>query len=56
MEAPDNVFRSRALNFIYETTEERGATMLIPPAMVDSMNPAGVLDLTAVAGSLPSKA
>jgi regulator of protease activity HflC (stomatin/prohibitin superfamily) len=30
----------RAMNIIYETTKERGATILIPTAMVDSMNPA----------------
>ncbi|HEX3700235.1 MAG TPA: SPFH domain-containing protein [Phenylobacterium sp.] len=35
----------RAMNIIYETTKERGATILIPSAMVDSMNPGGVLAL-----------
>jgi len=30
----------RAMNIIYETTKERGATILIPTGMVDSMNPA----------------
>jgi regulator of protease activity HflC (stomatin/prohibitin superfamily) len=29
----------RAMNIIYETTKERGATILMPSAMVDSMNP-----------------
>jgi regulator of protease activity HflC (stomatin/prohibitin superfamily) len=29
----------RAMNIIYETTKERGATILIPSSMVDSMNP-----------------
>ena len=29
----------RAMNIIYETTKERGATILIPTAMIDSMNP-----------------
>ena len=29
----------RAMNIIYETTKERGTTILIPSAMVDSMNP-----------------
>ena len=29
----------RAMNIIYETTKERGATILIPTAMVDSLNP-----------------
>jgi regulator of protease activity HflC (stomatin/prohibitin superfamily) len=33
----------RAMNIIYETTKERGATILIPSAMVDSLNPVGVL-------------
>jgi regulator of protease activity HflC (stomatin/prohibitin superfamily) len=35
----------RAMNIIYETTKERGATILIPSAMVDSMNPASALVL-----------
>lgn len=29
----------RAMNIIYETTKERGATILIPSSMVDAMNP-----------------
>src|SRR5579862_3116709 len=29
----------RAMNIIYETTKERGTTILIPTSMVDSMNP-----------------
>ena len=29
----------RAMNIVYETTKERGATILIPTAMVDAMNP-----------------
>jgi len=29
----------RAMNIIYETTKERGATILIPSSMVDSMDP-----------------
>jgi regulator of protease activity HflC (stomatin/prohibitin superfamily) len=33
----------RAMNIIYETTKERGATILIPSALVDSLNPAGAL-------------
>ena len=28
------------MNIIYETTKERGATILMPTAMVDAMNPA----------------
>jgi regulator of protease activity HflC (stomatin/prohibitin superfamily) len=39
----------RAMNIIYETTKERGATILIPSSMVDSMNVAGVLGVTATA-------
>jgi regulator of protease activity HflC (stomatin/prohibitin superfamily) len=31
----------RSMNIIYETTKERGATILIPTSMVDSMNIAG---------------
>jgi regulator of protease activity HflC (stomatin/prohibitin superfamily) len=30
----------RAMNIIYETTKERGATILMPTNMVDAMNPA----------------
>ena len=41
----------RAMNIIYETTKERGATILIPSAMVDSLNPA----VTSLAFSLASK-
>ncbi|WP_394763944.1 SPFH domain-containing protein [Phenylobacterium sp.] len=36
----------RAMNIIYETTKERGATILMPTAMVDAMNPGGLLGLT----------
>jgi regulator of protease activity HflC (stomatin/prohibitin superfamily) len=36
----------RAMNIIYETTKERGATILIPTSMVDSMNPVVALALT----------
>jgi regulator of protease activity HflC (stomatin/prohibitin superfamily) len=39
----------RAMNIIYETTKERGATILIPTAMVDSMNPGGIIGLAGVA-------
>ncbi len=31
------------MNIIYETTKERGATILMPSSMVDAMNPGGVL-------------
>jgi regulator of protease activity HflC (stomatin/prohibitin superfamily) len=36
----------RAMNIIYETTKERGATILMPTAMVDAMNPGGIMGLT----------
>lgn len=39
----------RAMNIIYETTKERGATILVPSAMVDAMNPGGVLALAGLA-------
>jgi regulator of protease activity HflC (stomatin/prohibitin superfamily) len=39
----------RAMNIIYETTKERGATILMPTAMVDAMNPGGVLALASLA-------
>ena len=45
----------RAMNIIYETTKERGATILMPTAMVDSMNP-GVIGLVTATGSLPNGA
>jgi regulator of protease activity HflC (stomatin/prohibitin superfamily) len=41
----------RAMNIIYETTKERGATILMPSAMVDAMNPGAVLGLTTLAQS-----
>jgi len=36
----------RAMNIIYEATKERGSTVLIPSAMVDSFNVPGVIGLT----------
>ena len=44
----------RAMNIIYETTKERGATILIPSAMVDAMNPAGAMGIVAAARPLPA--
>src|SRR5271154_4280594 len=35
----------RAMNIIYETTKERGATILMPTSMVDAMNPVVALAL-----------
>ncbi|UPJ46278.1 slipin family protein [Bradyrhizobium sp. 200] len=46
----------RAMNIIYETTKERGATILIPTAMVDSMNPATAVGLVAAAGHAGNRA
>ena len=40
----------RAMNIIYETTKERGTTILIPSSMVDAMNPGAVVGLAAAAG------
>ena len=39
----------RAMNIIYETTKERGSTVLIPTSMVDSLNVGGVIGLTGAA-------
>jgi len=36
----------RAMNIIYETTKERGTTILIPSSMVDSMNPMAAVALS----------
>jgi regulator of protease activity HflC (stomatin/prohibitin superfamily) len=41
----------RAMNIIYEATKERGATILIPSSMVDSLNPS----VTSLALSLATK-
>jgi regulator of protease activity HflC (stomatin/prohibitin superfamily) len=46
----------RAMNIIYETTKERGTTILMPTAMVDSMNPAVALSLTGQTPALKSVA
>ncbi|WP_421917279.1 SPFH domain-containing protein [Mesorhizobium sp.] len=46
----------RAMNIIYETTKERGATILIPTAMVDSLNPAGALVRAGQAAALKGTA
>ncbi len=36
----------RAMNIIYETTKERGSTVLIPSTMVDSFNVPGIVGMT----------
>jgi regulator of protease activity HflC (stomatin/prohibitin superfamily) len=45
----------RAMNIIYETTKERGTTILMPSSMVDAMNPTVALALAGkAAGRAPS--
>ncbi len=46
----------RAMNIIYETTKERGTTILMPSSMVDSMNPASAVavSLATQAGAVPA--
>ena len=39
----------RAMNIIYETTKERGATILMPSGMVNAMDPSGPLALAIAA-------
>jgi len=49
----------RAMNIIYETTKERGATILMPTAMVDSMNPgaaAFALNMARTDAAMPAPA
>jgi regulator of protease activity HflC (stomatin/prohibitin superfamily) len=43
----------RAMNIIYETTKERGATILMPSSMVDSLNPSSAVLALALAGKEP---
>jgi regulator of protease activity HflC (stomatin/prohibitin superfamily) len=38
----------RAMNIIYETTKERGATILVPSTMVDALNPGTALALGSI--------
>jgi regulator of protease activity HflC (stomatin/prohibitin superfamily) len=45
----------RAMNIIYETTKERGATILIPTSMVDAMNPGTVMGLVSAPTSAPPR-
>ena len=42
---PPAALQLRAMNIIYETTKQRGGTILIPTSMVDSMNPVVALAL-----------
>ena len=47
----------RAMNIIYETTKERGATILLPSSMVDSLNPtSATLALALAAKGAPDPA
>jgi regulator of protease activity HflC (stomatin/prohibitin superfamily) len=41
----------RAMNIIYETTKERGATILMPSSMVDSLNPSAATLALALANN-----
>jgi regulator of protease activity HflC (stomatin/prohibitin superfamily) len=41
----------RAMNIIYETTKERGATILIPTSMIDSLNPATAATIARTMGT-----
>jgi regulator of protease activity HflC (stomatin/prohibitin superfamily) len=41
----------RAMNIIYETTKERGATILMPSSMVDSLNPSAATLALTLAGN-----
>src|ERR1700733_13487621 len=45
----------RAMNIIYETTKERGATIPMPTAMVDSLNPSATTLALTFAGQEASK-
>jgi len=36
------------MNIIYETTKERGATILMPTSMVDAMNPGAAMALAGI--------
>src|SRR5580698_5763693 len=44
----------RAMNIIYETTKERGATILMPSSMVESLNPASAALALALSGRASS--
>ena len=45
----------RAMNIIYETTKERGATILMPSSMVDSLNPGSAALAFALGGQAALK-
>ena len=46
----------RAMNIIYETTKERGATILMPSSMVDSLNPGATIAAATALNGLASTA
>lgn len=43
----------RAMNIIYDTTKKRGATILNPSSMVDSLNPSTTLALAFASKGVP---
>jgi regulator of protease activity HflC (stomatin/prohibitin superfamily) len=43
----------RAMNIIYETTKERGATILVPSLMIDSLNPTNAVALASALAARP---
>lgn len=45
----------RAMNIIYETTKERGATILIPSSMVDSLNPSAASQIPGASSPAPTE-
>lgn len=45
----------RAMNIIYETTKERGATILIPTSMIDSLNPVTAATIARSLRTAPDK-
>jgi regulator of protease activity HflC (stomatin/prohibitin superfamily) len=43
----------RAMNIIYETTTERGATILVPSLMIDALNPTNAVALASALAARP---
>lgn len=44
----------RAMNIIYETTKERGATILVPTMMIDALNPTSAVALASAVAARPA--
>lgn len=44
----------RAMNIIYETTKERGATILVPTMMIDALNPTSAVALASALAARPA--